>query len=146
MLLDGDHQQTNILVLIQQQHDDRYPRLHAEHPSALELHTGCEHTVLSNINHSHIFSLLSFKSRAFLSQLVSDFCPLLFPESTDTSVTTEDPEPAPNIHGSGDYPLAVKMMFNYNVESQADQILSAMAKETVPAQSSLTESVAGIIR
>ena len=102
--------------------------------------------VLSIINHSHIFSLPSFKSWACLSQLVSDFCLLLFPESTDTSVTTEDPEPAPNTQGSGDYPLAVKMMFNYNVESQADRILSAMAKETVPAQASRTESVAGVIR
>ena len=146
MLLDGDHQQTNILVLIQQQRDDRYPRLHAEHPSAFEPHTGSEHKVLSNINHSPIFSLLSFKSRAFLSDSSLIFVRCFFPESTDTSVTTEDPEPAPNIHGSGDYPLAVKMMFNYNVESQADRILSAMAKETVPAQSSLTESVAGVIR
>lgn len=53
----------------------------------------------------------------------------------------EDPEPAPNISGSSEYPLAVKMMFNYSVESQADRILTAMAKETVPAQSSLAESV-----
>ena len=81
--------------------------------------------------HSHIFTPISVCRVA---------------ESTNFSVTTDDPEPAPNIHGSGDYPLAVKMMFNYNVESQADRILSAMAKETVPAQSSLTESVARVIR
>ena len=31
------------------------------------------------------------------------------------------------------YDFAVKMMFNYEVESKADSILKAMEKETVPA-------------
>lgn len=32
-----------------------------------------------------------------------------------------------------EYPLAVKMMFNYDAESNASSILHAMQKETVPA-------------
>lgn len=48
--------------------------------------------------------------------------------------STDDLEPAPNI-GDVEYPLAVKMMFNYSVESKADHIMSAMIKEMVPAQS-----------
>jgi hypothetical protein len=32
------------------------------------------------------------------------------------------------------YDFAVKMMFNYEVESKADSILKAMEKETVPAR------------
>ncbi|KAK7093778.1 hypothetical protein V1264_007471 [Littorina saxatilis] len=80
-------------------------------------------------------------SRSTMSSAVSSETSLAS-DSTDTcSSTMEDPEPAPNISGSSEYPLAVKMMFNYSVESQADRILTAMAKETVPAQSSLAESV-----
>ena len=34
----------------------------------------------------------------------------------------------------GQYPLAVKMMFNYDVESNASTIMRAMQRETVPAK------------
>lgn len=34
----------------------------------------------------------------------------------------------------GDYPLAVKMMFNYDAESNAATIYRAMQRETVPAR------------
>ncbi|KAL8594003.1 hypothetical protein ACOMHN_028989 [Nucella lapillus] len=60
--------------------------------------------------------------------------------SDGTSVTTGDPEPAPNIGEGGEFPLAVKMMYNYYVESRDDRILSAMAKETVPALTRLTQT------
>jgi len=33
------------------------------------------------------------------------------------------------------YPLAVKMMFNYDAESNAMSILRAMSRETVPSRS-----------
>ncbi|XP_076452077.1 uncharacterized protein LOC143287723 isoform X2 [Babylonia areolata] len=64
----------------------------------------------------------------------------LGPVDNDSSMMTEDLEPAPNLQeegggGGGDFPLAVKMMYNYGVESKADHILSAMVKETLPAQS-----------
>lgn len=39
--------------------------------------------------------------------------------------------------GEGDidrYPLAVKMMFNYDIQSNAMSILRAMYKETIPAR------------
>ena len=39
---------------------------------------------------------------------------------------------------SNDYNLAVKMMFNYDIESNADRILQAMMKETVPARAAET--------
>lgn len=66
----------------------------------------------------------------------------LYPEPPDrTGVTTDDPEPAPNIQEGGEeFPLAVKMMYNYSVESKADHIMSAMVKETIPSMSHLSEA------
>lgn len=69
----------------------------------------------------------------------------LSPELTDsTSTTGKEPEPAPNIgplEAEGrEFPLAVKMMYNYNVESRADHIYNAMVKETVPALSRLSQT------
>ncbi|KAK7490977.1 hypothetical protein BaRGS_00017849 [Batillaria attramentaria] len=62
-----------------------------------------------------------------------------------TDEFTDDLEPAPNIDESetSDYPLAVKMMFNYSVESKADHIMTAMVKETVPAQSRPSDQTVG---
>jgi hypothetical protein len=58
-----------------------------------------------------------------------------------------NPEPVPPDLGSdSDYPLAVKMMFNYSVESHADRILSAMAKEMVPVYNAVPEEGATLNR
>lgn len=49
---------------------------------------------------------------------------------TETS-SCEDLEKKENDHSN--FPLAIKMMFNYDAESNAMSILRAMHRETVPA-------------
>ncbi|XP_067659124.1 serine/threonine-protein kinase Pink1, mitochondrial-like isoform X1 [Haliotis asinina] len=44
----------------------------------------------------------------------------------------EEKEPQPDATSSSDYDLALKMMFNYDVESNAEAVLKAMEKEAVP--------------
>lgn len=42
--------------------------------------------------------------------------------------------PTDNSDNIGNYPLALKMMFNYDIQSSAMAILNAMYRETVPAR------------
>lgn len=74
----------------------------------------------------YIFLLLLL----FLLVLMKISCP----EEATAGGNVEDPIPEVNSPTTKEYPLAVKMMFNYSVASDAEQIRSAMARETVPSQ------------
>lgn len=50
-------------------------------------------------------------------------------------------QPSTNSAKSEDYPLAVKMMFNYDTESNAIAILRSMYREMVPLQNTDTKAV-----
>lgn len=48
--------------------------------------------------------------------------------------TTEHPSTDNSVDSISKYPFAVKMMFNYDIQSNAMAILKAMYRETVPAR------------
>lgn len=52
-------------------------------------------------------------------------------EVTDVKINKIKPEPSDDITK---FPLALKMMFNYDIQSSAMAILKAMYRETVPAR------------
>lgn len=47
-------------------------------------------------------------------------------------------QPTPKSTDLMEYPLALKMMFNYDIQSNAMAILKAMYKETIPARNKQT--------
>jgi len=59
------------------------------------------------------------------------------PASAESPIasTSDDKPPTDDASSIYEYPLAVKMMFNYDAESNATAILHAMLRETVPAWS-----------
>jgi hypothetical protein len=59
------------------------------------------------------------------------------PASTEspTASTSDVKPPTDDANSIFEYPLAVKMMFNYDAESNATAILHSMLRETVPAWS-----------
>lgn len=57
--------------------------------------------------------------------------------SSSESLTVKSNEPVSS------FPLAVKMMFNYDAESNATSILRAMYRETIPAKVHFTNEEVG---
>lgn len=99
---------------------------------------------------SQTFSLMDFDLRETIQCNTDRFsveCMSLCSTVSDDKVSlqeTEPPdnsdkwsfvdEPPDNEDRSKKYDLAIKMMFNYEVESKADSVMKAMEKETVPAR------------
>ncbi|OWF55383.1 serine/threonine-protein kinase PINK1, mitochondrial-like [Mizuhopecten yessoensis] len=60
-----------------------------------------------------------------------------FNNGSERQGETTEPDPGHNLIGqqnSDDYYLAIKMMYNYDIESNTDAIMRAMLKEAVPAR------------
>ncbi|KAK3106120.1 hypothetical protein FSP39_013147 [Pinctada imbricata] len=112
-----------------------------------DLDTESDITVLSDGDEEESQNELSFvedhfsevQTLAVQTSLMEEFTMVteLENEDSDIEIISEDAEENASdtsCSPATDYDLAVKMMFNYDVESNAEQILHAMMKEVVPAR------------